>query len=86
MRHQKRPSRPKNWTLFLVGAVSFFEVDQEERLLDFRSEYRRRLRSGRKVADQFAMKYAVMTVYYAAKEKSWILLTLGKFITVLKGN
>lgn len=66
--------------------MSFFGVDQEERLLDFRSEYRRHLRQGRKVADRFAAKYAVITVYYATKEKSWMLLTLGKFIAALKGN
>lgn len=80
MKRTKRPRRPKKWTMQLVAAVKFLEDDRIERLLDFRQEYREKLKLSRKHADSFARAHALRTLFYASKEAGFGLIVLGKQI------
>lgn len=64
----------------LVAAVEFLEDDRIERLLDFRQEYREKLKMSRKHADSFARAHALRTLFYASREAVVGLAKLGKEI------
>ena len=78
MKSQKRPRRPKKWTMRVVSFAAFLEDDRIERLLDFRQEYRARLKQGRIHADSFARAHAIRSMLYASREALIGLLILGK--------
>ncbi len=62
----------------LISVVEFLEDDRIERLLDFRQEYREKLKLSRKHADSFARAYALRTLFYASKEAVIGFIILGK--------
>jgi hypothetical protein len=80
MKRTRRPPRPKKWTMRLVSAVEFLKDDRIERLLDFRQEYREKLKSSRRHADSFARAYALRTLFYASKEALFGVIILGKAV------
>ncbi len=80
MKGKTRPRRPNRWTMRLVSAVTFLKDDRIERLLDFRQEYREKLKYSRKIADSYARAYALRTLFYASWEAVIGLAIAGKQI------
>lgn len=68
METSRRPPRPKKWTMQVIGTVKFLHDDRIEQLLNFRAEYRQKLKISRIRADHFARTEAIRMALYAARE------------------
>lgn len=75
---KKRPPRPRAWTMWVVGASKFLHNDRVEILLNFRAEYRQKLRISRLHADQFARAEALRSAWESGKFALWLLVVLGR--------
>ena len=80
MRRVMRPLRPKKWTMVVIGNCKFLHDDREEILLNFRAEYREKLKKSRRVADHFARVEAVRTILHTTKEATVRVGIMGKRI------
>jgi hypothetical protein len=67
MRTFRRPPRPKQWTMGVIGSCKYLHNDRIEILLNFRKEYRQYLKVSRAHADQFARAEAARAVWEALK-------------------
>lgn len=73
-----RPPRPKKWTMRIVSASKYLHNDRIEILLEFRAEYRRRLKVSRLHADQFARAEALRSAWESGKFAMWLLVVFGR--------
>lgn len=78
MQVKKRPPRPKKWTMRVVGSTTFLRGDRIEYLLNFRAEYRQKLKVSRLHADSFARAEALQMLGHMSVEAAIGLVILGK--------
>ena len=62
----------------VIGTARFLHDDRIEQLLNFRAEYRQKLKVSRAHADQFARAEALRMVAYASRELLVVMVILGK--------
>ena len=62
----------------VLYVCTYYRRDHIEQLLDFRKEYRKRLKLGRAQADQFARNEAIRRVALTSRELVVGVLFLGK--------
>lgn len=75
---KRRPPRPRAWTMRVIGTSKFLHNDRVEILLNFRAEYRQRLRVSRLHADQFARAEALRSAWESGKFALWLLVVFGR--------
>lgn len=66
--------------MIVVSSVKFLHNDRIEKLLNFRAEYREKLKVSRPHADQFARAEALRMLVYAVKESLVRIVIFGKRI------
>jgi hypothetical protein len=62
----------------IVSASKYLHNDRIEILLEFRAEYRRRLKVSRLHADQFARAEALRSAWESGKFAMWLLVVFGR--------
>ena len=62
----------------VIGTCKYLHNDRIEILLDFRKEYRQRLKTGRLHADQFARAEALRAAWESFKLALWFALNVGR--------
>ena len=81
MQASKGPPRPKKWCEMVVFCCTYFRRDHYEQLLDFRKEYRKQYKKfGRRLADRFARKQAILWMGCTLKETAIGIAVAGKRI------
>ena len=61
-----------------IGVSKYLHNDRIEILLNFRAEYRQKLRVSRVHADQFARAEAMRAIWESSKFALWLLVVFGR--------
>ena len=78
MKSGLRPPRPKRWTIVVIGSAKYLHSDRIEKLLNFRMEYRQKLKVSRLHADQFARSEAARAGFESVRFGFWLLIVIGR--------
>ena len=62
----------------VIGTVKFLHDDRTEQLLNFRAEYRQKLKVSEAHADKFAREEALRMAWYAIREVVIVAIIFGK--------
>jgi hypothetical protein len=81
MQTGKGPPRPKAWCEKVVFCCTYFRRDHSEQLLQLRKDYRAEFRKyGRRNADRFASRQAMLWLFCTMKEAAIGVFIIGRRI------